>query len=246
MGGERPFSLLVKFQEEKVEILKLVGVLIVVVGFILKFDTIAVVVVAGIVTGFVARMGLEEILTVLGNSFINQRLATLFVLTLPVIGICERYGLKEKAVDFIRKTKRATTGGIISIYLVIRALSAAFSVRLGGHPQFVRPLIEPMANAASVARYGDLNEKTVDKIKGYSAAGDNIGNFMAQNCFMGAAGTLLIVSTLQEQGQAVNALQIAMMSIPIAVLAVLVGIARDWLFDRSLDSVYNYKKQGAK
>jgi uncharacterized membrane protein len=224
------------------EILKLIGVLIVVVGFILKFDTIAVVVVAGIVTGFVAGMTPEAILTVLGTSFVNQRLATLFVLTLPVIGICERYGLKDKAVDLIRKFSMATSGGSISIWLAIRALSAAFSVRLGGHPQFIRPLIEPMANAASVARYGKLQEPSIDKIKGYCAASENVGNFMAQNCFMGASGTLLIVTTLNEQGQGVNALQIAMMSIPIAVLAVLVGIAHNWLFDRSLDLVYGYKK----
>jgi uncharacterized membrane protein len=228
------------------EVLRLVGILIVVVGFILKFDTIAVVVVAGIVTGFVAGMNPGEILTVLGNSFVNQRLATLFVLTLPVIGICERYGLKDKAVDFIRKMKRATSGGIISIYLVIRAVAAAFSVRLGGHPQFIRPLIEPMANAASVARYGELSEKTVDRIKGYSAASENIGNFMAQNCFMGASGTLLIVSTLAAQEQTVDALQIALMSIPIAVIAILVGIAHNWLFDRSLDRSYHFKKEGVK
>jgi uncharacterized membrane protein len=224
------------------EILKLIGVAIVIVGFILKFDTIAVVVVAGIVTGFVAGMGLEQILTVLGNSFVSQRLATLFVLTLPVIGICERYGLKDKAVDLIRKAKQATSGAVISLYLIIRALAAAFSVRIGGHPQFVRPLIEPMANAASVARFGELDEKTSDKIKGYSAASENIGNFMAQNCFMGSSGTLLIVSTLNAQGQPVNALQIAMMSIPIAILAVLVGIVHNRFFDRSLDKAYGEKK----
>jgi len=229
-----------------VEILKLIGILIVVIGFILKFDTIAVVVVAGIVTGFVAGMSPQQILTVLGNSFVSQRLATLFVLTLPVIGICERYGLKDKAVDLIRKISMATSGGIISLYLIIRAVAAAFSVRLGGHPQFVRPLIEPMANAASVARYGNLQEPSIDKIKGYCAASENVGNFMAQNCFMGASGTLLIVSTLVEQGQDVNALQIAMMSIPIAVLAVLVGIAHNFLFDRTLDLVYGYKKGTAK
>ena len=228
------------------EILKLIGVLIVVVGFILKFDTIAVVVVAGIITGLVAGMNPEEILTVLGNSFVSQRLATLFVLTLPVIGICERYGLKDKAVDLIRKFKMATSGGIISIWLAVRSLSAAFSVRLGGHPQFIRPLIEPMANAASVARYGKLQEPTVDKIKGYCAASENIGNFMAQNCFMGASGTLLIVSTLVEQGQQVDALQIALMSIPIAILAVLVGVANNWLFDRAQDLVYGYKKEKGK
>ncbi|MDR2482529.1 MAG: DUF969 domain-containing protein [Treponema sp.] len=226
------------------ELLKLIGVLIVVAGFILKFDTIAVVVAAGIVTGLVAGMGPVEILEVLGGSFVSQRLATIFVLTLPVIGICERYGLKDKAVDLIRKAKMATSGGVISIYFVIRSIAGAFSLRLGGHPQFVRPLVEPMANAASVARYGGLTEKTVDQIKGRAAASENIGNFFAQNCFMGASGTLLIVSTLTAQGQEVSALQIAAMSIPIAVLAVLVGVAHNWFFDRSLDRTYNYKKGG--
>lgn len=220
------------------ELLKLVGVLIVVVGFILKLDTIAVVIIAGIVTGLVAGMGVEQILTVLGNAFVSQRLATLFVLTLPVIGICERYGLKDKAVDFIRKTKRATSGGIISIYLIIRTFAAAFSIRMSGHPQFVRPLIEPMANAAAVARYGTLQEKTSDRIKGFCATSENIGNFMAQNCFMGASGTLLIVSTLTEQGQTVDPLKIAAMSIPMAIIAVLVGIVHNRVFDGSLNKLY--------
>jgi uncharacterized membrane protein len=83
----------------------------------------------------------------------------LFVLTLPVIGICERYGLKDKAVDLIKKTKRATSGRIISLYLAVRALAAAFSLRLGGHPQFVRPLINPMAQAAYIAKHGQADEK---------------------------------------------------------------------------------------
>ena len=38
------------------EIVKLIGVVIVVIGFALKFDTIATVVLAGLVTGLVAGM----------------------------------------------------------------------------------------------------------------------------------------------------------------------------------------------
>lgn len=218
------------------EILKLVGVVIVIVGFALKLDTIATVVVAGIVTGLVSGMDVLAILETLGRSFITQRTATLFVLTLPVIGICERYGLKDKAVDWIRSIKKATTGKVISIYLAVRAAAAAFSVRLGGHPQFVRPLINPMAQGAAVARFGKVDEKTEDTIKGYSAASENFGNFFAQNCFMGASGTLLIVSTLVEQGQVVDAGQIALASVPVAVIAVLVGIVHNYLLDRRLHS----------
>ena len=216
------------------ELLKLIGVLIVVIGFVLKKDTIATVVIAGVVTGLVAGMPFIEILNTLGKSFIFQRTATLFVLTLPVIGISERYGLKDKAVDLIKKAKGATTGRIISIYLAVRALAAAFSLRLGGHPQFVRPLVNPMAQAAAVAKFGDVDEKTEDTIKGYSAANENFGNFFAQNCFMGASGTLLIVATLNGQGYDINALQIAMMSIPVAIIAVLVGIVHNVFLDKKI------------
>ena len=221
------------------EILKLIGIVIVIVGFLIKWDTIATVVLAGIVTGLVSGMSFMEILDVLGSSFITQRTATLFVLTLPVIGICERYGLKDKAVDFIRKAKKITAGKIISIYLIIRSAAAVMSLQLGGHPQFIRPLIEPMANAAATAELGPLKEKTSDKIKGYSAASENYGNFFAQNCFMGAPGVLLIVSTLVEQGQDVTPLQIVMMSIPITVSALIVCILNNLLLDRSLKKEYS-------
>ena len=216
------------------EVLKLIGVLIVVIGFAIKFDTIATVVIAGIATGLVANMSVMEILETLGASFITNRTATLFVLTLPCIGICERYGLKEKAIDFIRSIKNATTGRVILIYQAIRTLAAAFSVRLGGHPQFVRPVVVPMAEGAAVAKFGDIDDKTSDTIRGAAAAAENYGNFYAQNCFMGASGTLLIVSTLVAQGFDVTALQIATWSIPIAVISVLVGAWRDLTLDGKL------------
>ena len=216
------------------EIMKLIGVLIVVIGFALKLDTIATVVVAGIATGLVAGMPIMDILDTLGKSFVSQRTATLFVLTLPAIGICERYGLKEKAIDFIRSIKNATTGRVIIIYQAIRTLAAAFSVRLGGHPQFVRPVVVPMAEGAAAAAYGELSDEVSDTIRGASAGAENYGNFFAQNCFMGASGTLLIVSTLVEQGYEVTAAQIAGWSIPIAVISVVVGLVRALLLDKKL------------
>lgn len=55
------------------EIIKLIGVLIVVIGFILKLDTLAVVVVAGLATGLVAGMSPMDILNTLGTAFITNR-----------------------------------------------------------------------------------------------------------------------------------------------------------------------------
>ena len=223
------------------ESLKLVGILIVVIGFALKFDAMATVIGAGLVTGLVSGMEPMEILTILGNAFISNRTATLFVLTLSAIGLCERNGLKEKAVDLIRKMKSATTGRVLAVWQIVRTVAAAFSLRIGGHPQFIRPLINPMAQGAALAKYGDLDEKDEDRIKGMAAGTENYGNFFAQNCFMGSSGTLLIVATLTEQGYAVDALQIAGQSIPIAVISVVVGVIYALLFDMSMKRKYGAK-----
>ena len=46
--------------------IKLIGIVIVIIGFALKFDTLATVVVAGIVTGLVGGMSIMDILSTLG------------------------------------------------------------------------------------------------------------------------------------------------------------------------------------
>ena len=148
----------------------LIGILIIIVGFALKFNTIAVVIVSGLVTGLVSGMSISEILTTLGQTFVQKREMCLFLLTLPVVGMCERYGLKEKAIMLIKNVKGLSTGKIISGYLFIRELSIAMAVKLGGHPQFVRPLINPMAQGAAISKYGELDEEDEDLIKAHSAA----------------------------------------------------------------------------
>ena len=100
-----------------------------------------------------------------------------------------------------------------------------------------------MAQAAAVAQYGELDEKTEDQIKGLAAGSENYGNFFAQNCFMGASGTLLIMTTLNEQGYPVDALQIAGQSVPIAVISVVVGIAYALLFDQMMKKRFGGQKK---
>ena len=100
-----------------------------------------------------------------------------------------------------------------------------------------------MAQAAAVVQYGKLDEKTEDDIKGMCAGSENYGNFFAQNCFMGSSGTLLIVSTLTEQGYPVDALQIAGPSVPIAVCAVIVGVIYALIFDQILKRRFSDRKK---
>lgn len=227
------------------ELLKLIGVLFVVVGFILKWDTIATVVAAGIITGLVAvmngQMTFIGIFETLGSSFISQRTASLFGVSVGIIGICERYGLKDKAADAIKKLGKMTLGTLLSTWLFIRTASAAFSLRLGGHVQFIRPIILPMAEGAAAVKYGEVDEKDADDIKGLAAATENFGNFFGQNCFLGASGTLLIASTLTAQGNPADALQIATASWPICICIVIVGAVRHFLVDVKLNKKYGKK-----
>ena len=87
------------------EYLVFIGILIIVVGFALKLDVLGIVLLAGLVTGLAGGLGLTGTLKIMGEGFVNNRLMSLFLISFPVIAIMERYGLKEKARDFISKFK---------------------------------------------------------------------------------------------------------------------------------------------
>lgn len=221
--------------------IKLIGVLIIVIGFIFRLNTIAVVLIAGLVTGLVGGLDFTEILSTLGSAFINTRYMTLFLVTLPVIGILERYGLRERAADLIKRIKSITVGRVMITYLVVRELAAALSLRLGGHVQFIRPLVFPMAEGAAENRYEKIDEEDIEKIKGYAAAMENYGNFFGQNVFIAAGGVLLVVGTLGELGIEVTALEVSKSSIPIAIIALVYAMIQNYILDKRLDSKYKRK-----
>ncbi|MBS4536418.1 DUF969 domain-containing protein [Clostridium sp. D2Q-14] len=214
--------------------MKLIGILIILIGFMLKLDTIAVVLVAGIVTGLVGGLGFTEILSTLGQAFIDNRYMTIFLLTLPVIGILERNGLRERAAFLIKKIHSMTAGKVLIIYVLIREVAAALSLRLGGHVQFIRPLILPMAQGAAESKYGELNEEQIEHLKGYSASAENYGNFYGQNIFIASGGVLLIVGTLSELGIEVTPLAVSKAAIPSAIAAFLVATVQYYLLDKKL------------
>ena len=218
--------------------IKLIGILIVIFGFVFKIETLFTVLVAGLATGLVAGMDLNEILTVLGQSFVANRAVSLFILTLPVIGILERYGLRQRAIFLVKKLGKLTTGGVLSAYTLIRQITGALSIRISGHPQFVRPLVNPMAQAAATNKYGKIDEEDEEKIKALSAASENYGNFFGQNLFAGSSGVLLISSTLTEFGYNVTALDVAKASIVMAVIAFLISVLQNYLYDKKMAKKY--------
>lgn len=222
------------------EYLKLIGIVIIVLGFALKFDVLATVLLAGLVTGIVAGMYIPHILSILGESFVSNRLMSIFLIIFPVIAIIERYGLKERAAYLIGKIKNASAGKVLAIYMLVRTAASAFNVRIGGHVQFVRPLILPMSEAAAkVSKQSDLSENEVEELKGHAAAVENFGNFFAQNCFAAASGVVLIQGTLSMYKE-VTLPSIAMASIPVMVITVAFTFVQVFLFDRKV------KKAGAR
>lgn len=218
---------------------KLIGILIVVIGFIVKLDTIAVVVCAGIATGLAAGMSFNEIMGILGNAFVTNRYMSIFMISLPVIGLLERYGLRERAAYLIGKIKSATMGRLTMLYLALRTLAAMFSLRVGGHVQFIRPLILPMAQGAATNRYGEMKKEDIETIKGLEGAVENYGNFFGQNFFVAAGGVLLIVGVMKEQGYVVEAIDVAKASLPIALIIIIVGSVQCLYFDRKFDKKYS-------
>ena len=222
------------------EYLKLIGIVIIVLGFALKFDVLATVLLAGLVTGIVAGMDIPHILSILGESFVSNRLMSIFLIIFPVIAIIERYGLKERAAYLIGKIKNASAGKVLAIYMLVRTAASAFNVRIGGHVQFVRPLILPMSEAAAkVSKQSALSENEVEELKGHAAAVENFGNFFAQNCFAAASGVVLIQGTLSMYKE-VTLPSIAMASIPVMVITVAFTFVQVFLFDRKV------KKAGAR
>lgn len=218
--------------------IKLIGILIIVIGFMMKIDTIAVVVVAGIATGLVAGIPFNEIMTILGGSFVTNRYMSIFIISLPVIGLLERYGLRERAAYLIGKIKSATMGRLTSLYLIIRTVAAMAGLRIGGHVQFIRPLILPMAQGAATNSYGDVDEEDIQTIKGLEGAVENYGNFFGQNFFVASGGVLLIVGVMKEQGYPVEAIDVAKASLPIALIAMVIGTLQFLYYDKKFDRKY--------
>jgi len=200
--------------------IKLIGVLIVGVGFALRFNTLLVVMAAGIGTGLVAGMSFNEIMALFGKYFVENRYITLTVLLmLPVVGLLERYGLRERAEMLIQRAKAATAGRVLLVYTAMRQVSIAFGVNIGGHAAMVRPLVTPMAEGAARARHGELPDKTVQAIRANAAAAENVGNFFGEDTVFAVGAVYLIKGVLETAGQRVNVWAISLWGIPTALVA---------------------------
>lgn len=223
------------------EIIKLIGILIVIVGFAMKKDSILIILLASIVTALVGGLGIDGLLTTLGNTFVANRSMAIFILIMLVTGTLERNGLKQAAAKLIGKIKNPTSGKVIAAYGVMRGIFGAFNVSFGGVAGFVRPIIMPMATGAIEAA-GDIpNEEHVEELKGMSSAMENIAWFFCQVLFVGGSGGLLIQSTLEGLGYQVELVDLAKTAIPVAVVAIVASMIYFIIKDKKLRKKYYNK-----
>jgi uncharacterized membrane protein len=207
----------------------------VVVGFVLRINPLLVVTVAGLATGIASGLSPLAVVAAFGKAFITSRYVAIVWLVLPVIGLLEHAGLKERARSLVAGLQAATTSRILLAYFAIRQLTAALGLTsLGGHPQMVRPLIAPMAEGAAESRYGELPAKVRNRIRAHAAAVDNIALFFGEDIFIAIGSILLIKGFLDQNGIHVEPAQLAMWAIPTAVCALAIHCTRLVLLERSL------------
>lgn len=199
----------------------LLGVAVVVAGFALRINPLLVVTVAGVVSALLAGITPEHIVSAFGTGFASSRSITLVFLVLPVIGLLERFGLREQAERLVARAARLTAGRLLLVYLALRQVTAALGLTtIGGPAQMVRPVIYPMAEAAAARTLGPLRESTRDALKAHAAAADTIGVFFGEDCFVAIGSVLLITAYVDASYHLkLDALQIALWALPTAVAA---------------------------
>ncbi len=205
----------------------LLGIAVVVIGLPLRANPVLVVTIAALITGLAARLEVVKLLELIGSGFLKNRYLLLFALTLPVIGLLEKRGLREHAQQWILRVRSATAARILLVYLVVRQLAAALGLTsLGGHAQAVRPLVAPMAEAAAEKVHGPLPEATRERLKALCSATDNIGVFFGEDIFLAFGAVLLIAGFFRDAGLEVEPLHIALWGIPTALSAFAIHATR--------------------
>lgn len=224
----------------------LLGIGLVILGFAFKFNPLLVVVSAALATGLLAGFDFVAVVEALGKAFNDNRYISITWIILPLIGLLERYGLQQRARAVIEGIRGATMGKLLTVYLLFRQATAALGLTsIGGHPQTVRPLVAPMAEAAAVKSHGDLPEEEREKVKAMSAATDNVGLFFGEDIFLAIASILLIQGVFETYGYPLTPLQLSVWAIPTAICAFFIHGYRINALDRRLAAVRAENKEGA-
>jgi uncharacterized membrane protein len=228
----------------------LIGLAVLVLGFAARLNPLAVVLAAGLSAGLGAGLAPLDVLAALGRAFNANRFVSALWIILPVIGLLEQAGLRERASTLIAGSARLTAGRLLLAYLAFRQLTAAIGLlSIAGHAQTIRPLIAPMAEAAARSQRAGLDAPGLDapgldapgldaaglaRIRAMAAATDNVGVFFGEDIFLAVASILLIKGVLDAAGHPVQPFELAAWAVPSALAAFLIHGARLLRLDHRL------------
>ena len=226
--------------------IKLIGLAFVAVGFALRVNPLPVVVAAGLLTGLVAGFSFNEVVTMFGQYFVDNRGLTLpVILMVPVVGLLERHGLREHVAALIRRAKAATAGRVMLVYQVLRGLTSMVGLSIGNHAAMVRPIVSPMAEGAAAAQKGALSGRARADIRAHAAAAENVGNFFSDDVVVAVGAVLLIKAFFDNAGVEVALQDIKLWCLPTALWVIAVGWWRYRRLDARLNRAAAAMKMGA-
>ena len=211
-------------------LLVLSGLVVMIAGFVLRFNPLLVVLCAALATGLAGGLDLLAVIAAFGKAFNDSRYVSAVWLVLPVIGLLERHGLQERARALVEGMKGATLTRLLTGYLLLRQVTAALGLTsVAGHPQTVRPLLAPMALAAAQPK----DEAEADQVKAMAAATDNVGLFFGEDIFIAIGSILLMKGFLEQQGIVLAPFELSVWAIPTALAAFAIHGFRIWRFGRA-------------
>ncbi len=200
--------------------LVLIGILIIIAGFLLRFNPLLVIMASALATGLAAGLDIAAIIAAFGKASNDTRYVSIIWIVLPVIGLLEAYGLQQHARSLIDRMKGATLGRLLTGYLLLRqAMAAVGLTSVAGHAQTVRPLVAPMAEAAAETRNVALTDDQREEVKAFAAATDNVGLFFGEDIFLAIGSILLMKGLLDGYGYQVEPLHFSLWAIPTAIAA---------------------------
>ena len=227
--------------------LSLLGVVVVIIGFALKLEPIAIIVVSAIVTAVCGGINVVDLLTSVGTTFVANRNQLITIILMILTGTLEKNGLKEAGAALIRKAKGLTTGMLIAIWGVLDEIFIIFKIPIGGIPSYVRPILMPMTLGIIESKGYEVAPEHEETIKALYGKDYNVSNFFGQCLFAANSSVLLIQSTLASIGYEVDVMQIVAVQIPVALFAMLVNATQTLIVDGRMVKKYypDMKKQAA-
>jgi uncharacterized membrane protein len=213
----------------------LLGVAVIVVGFALRLNPLLVVVAAALTSGWFAGLSPAQVIAAFGKAYNENRYVSIAYLVLPLVGVLERAGLRERAAAIIAGLRGVSAGRFLISYMALRQVTAAIGlVSIAGQAQTVRPLIAPMAEAATEVHDGPPELETRYAVRAMAAATDNVAVFFSEDVFVAIGSVLLMVGFLASSKIVLDPIRLSLWAIPTALAAFAIHGARLLLFDRRL------------